>query len=67
MDNFNHSSLNHFSNPDNQDMNLEPQNHLSPPLDPLDIHQDNMSPLEQNGSNANNTPEENNISNENSE
>ena len=67
MDNFNHSSLNQFSNPDNQDMNLEPQNHLSPPLDPLDIHQDNMSPLEQNGSNANNTPEENNISNENSE
>ena len=67
MDNFNHSSLNQFSNPDNQDMNLEPQNHLSPPLDPLDIHQDNMSPLEQNGSNAKNTPEENNISNENSE
>ena len=66
MDNFNPSSLNHFPNPDNQDMNLEPQNNssqLSPNLD----QQDNIMPLDNNANNMNSLPEGNNLSNENSE
>ena len=66
MDNFNSSSLNQYPNQDNQDMNLEPQNNLSPPSPVLD-HQDNIMPLDNNANNINSIPEGNNLSNENSE